>query len=103
MLKVMLAGGALLALAGCASVAPQDATDAPQTYACAGGKRFTAAYDLKGDKAQVDAGGRTYTLPHVASASGAKYAKGGVELFSKGDEALLDGAAGAPYRDCKTG
>lgn len=103
MLKVMFAAGALLVLAGCASVAPQDATDAPQTYACAGGKSFTAAYDLKGDKASVHAGGRTYSLPHVPSASGAKYAKGGVALFSKGDGAMLDGAAGAPYRDCKTG
>lgn len=103
MLKVMLAAGALLALAGCASVAPQDATDAPQTYACVGGKSFTAAYDLAGDKALVTAGGRTYSLPHVRSGSGAKYARDGVELFSKGDTAMLDGAAGGPYRDCKTG
>jgi membrane-bound inhibitor of C-type lysozyme len=103
MLKVMLAAGALLALAGCASVAPQDATDAPQTYACAGGKSFTAAYDLAGDKVSVNAGGRTYSLPHVSSGSGAKYAGGGVALFSKGDMAMLDGAAGAPYRNCRTG
>ncbi|WP_312164681.1 MliC family protein [Phenylobacterium sp.] len=103
MLKVMLAAGALLALAGCASVAPQDATDAPQAYACAGGKAFTAAYDLAGDKARVTAGGRTYSLRHVRSGSGAKYAGGGVELFSQGDEATLSGAAGAPYRNCKTG
>ncbi|KQW69458.1 hypothetical protein ASE17_11465 [Phenylobacterium sp. Root77] len=103
MLKVMFAAGAVLALAACASVAPQDATDAPQTYACAGGKSFAAAYDLAGDTARVSAGGRSYRLPHVPSASGAKYARGGVELFSKGDEAMLSGAAGAPYRDCKTG
>lgn len=103
MLKVMLAAGALLALAGCASVTPQDATDAPQAYACADGKSFTAAYDLKGDKARVSAGGRSYSLPHVPSGSGAKYARDGVELFSKGDTAMLDGAAGAPYRDCTTG
>ncbi|MDP3745906.1 MAG: MliC family protein [Phenylobacterium sp.] len=93
----------LLALGGCASVMPEDATDAPMTYACAGGKRFTAAYALKGDKARVTAGGVAYSLPHVRSGSGARYAKAGVELSTKGDEALLDGAAGGPYRDCRTG
>lgn len=93
----------LLALGGCASVMPEDATDAPMTYACAGGKRFTAAYAMKGDKARVAAGGTSYSLPHVRSGSGARYARAGVELFTKGDEARLDGAAGGPYRDCRTG
>ena len=103
MRRVMFVIGAALILAGCASMAPMDATYTPQTYACAGGRAFTAAYDLAGDKALVRAGARTYSLPHVPSASGAKYARGGVELFSKGDEAMLTGVPGAPYRDCKTG
>lgn len=97
----MVAG--LLALGGCASVMPEDATDAPMTYACEGGRQFTAAYDLKGDRARVSAGGRSYVLPLVRSASGARYAKGAVVLHTKGAEALLDGAAGGPYRDCRTG
>ena len=103
MRRVMFAIGAALALAGCASTAPMDATAAPQAYACAGGRTFTAAYDLAGDKATVRVGERSYSLPHVRSASGAKYARGGVELFSKGDSAMLTGVPGAPYRDCKTG
>ena len=103
MRRVMFAIGAALILAGCASTAPMDATDTPQTYACAGGRAFTAAYDLAGDKAVVRAGDRTYSLPHVRSASGAKYARGGVELFSKGDTAMLTGVPGESYRDCKTG
>ncbi|CAN7571821.1 MliC family protein [Phenylobacterium sp. LjRoot164] len=103
MAKVMLAIGAALVLAGCASTAPMDATDAPQTYACAGGRTFTAAYDLAGDKAIVRAGDRTFRLAHVRSASGAKYAAGGVELSSKGEAASLTGVPGAAYRDCKTG
>ena len=48
-------------------------------------------------------GGRTSRLPHAASASGARYSGGGVDLFTQGVEARLDGAAGAPYRACKTG
>ena len=102
-MRTTLALVGLLALGGCASVMPQDATDAPMAYACAGGKRFTAAYDLKGDKARVTAGGTSYSLPHLRSGSGARYARAGVELATKGDEALLDGAAGGPYRDCRTG
>ncbi len=99
----LLALAGLLALGGCATTMPEDATDAAMTYTCAGGKRFTASYDLKGDKARVMAGGVAYALPHVRSGSGARYAKGGVELSTKGDEARLDGAAGGPYRDCRTG
>ncbi len=84
-------------------VAPEDATDAPMTYACRDGKRFVAAYALSGEHAVVTAGGRSYRLPHVPSASGARFAEAGVDLFTKGVEATLDGAAGAPYRACRTG
>lgn len=102
-MRRLLVLSGLLSLGGCASAMPQDATDAPMAYACEGGKRFTAAYDLKGDKARVSAGGTSYVLRHVRSGSGARYAKGGVELSTKGVEALLDGAAGGPYRACRTG
>ena len=88
---------------GGTSLAPEDATDAPMTYACRDGKRFVAAYALSGEHAVVSAGGRSYRLPHVPSASGARFAGGGVDLFTKGVEATLDGAAGAPYRACRTG
>ena len=102
-MRSVLALAGLVALGGCATVMPEDATDAPMAYACAGGKRFTAAYDLTGDKARVSAGGTSYTLSHERSGSGARYAKGPVELSTKGDQALLTGAAGGPYRDCRTG
>ena len=106
MIRGIFATMLVLALSACAS-APRpvaaDATDAAQTYACAGGKSFTAAYDLKGDRASISAGGRTYSLRHVPSGSGVKYAKDGVELHAKGTEAMLVGAAGSPYRDCRTG
>jgi len=110
---------AAAALAGCSTVAPtapaafsppmragpapEDATDAPMTYACREGKRFVAAYALSGEHAVVQAGGRSYRLPHAPSGSGARFSAGGVELTTKGVEASLDGAAGAPYRGCVTG
>jgi len=95
----------VLALSACATAplpTAADASDAPQAYACAEGRSFTAAYDLRGDRATVSAGGRSYSLRHVPSASGAKYAGEGVELFAKGTRAQLDGAPGS-YRDCRTG
>ncbi|MDP1873463.1 MliC family protein [Phenylobacterium sp.] len=110
---------AAAALAGCTTVgpsapaafstpmragpAPEDATDAPMTYACREGKRFVAAYALSGEHAVVQAGGRSYRLPHAPSGSGARFSAGGVELTTKGVEASLDGAVGAPYRGCVTG
>lgn len=106
MIRGIFAAMSVLALSACATAplpVAADASDAPQTYACAGGKSFTAAYDLKGDRATVKAGGRSYSLRHAPSGSGVKYAGGGVELFAKGTEAMLDGASGSPYRDCRTG
>ena len=106
MIRGILATMSVLALSACASSpfpTAADATDAAQTYACAGGKRFTAAYHLKGDCVSVGAGGRSYSLRHVPSGSGVKYARDGVELHAKGTEATLDGALGSPYRDCRTG
>lgn len=118
-LRLALVAAAAAALAACSSVgpaapttfstplrvapSPEDATDAPMTYACREGKRFVAAYALSGDHAVVQAGGRSYRLPHAPSGSGARFSAGGVELTTKGVEASLDGAAGAPYRGCVTG
>ncbi|MFT4934646.1 MAG: membrane-bound inhibitor of C-type lysozyme [Pseudoalteromonas distincta] len=55
-----------------AAPGPEDATDAPMTYACREGKRFVAAYALSGEHAVVQAGGRSYRLPHAPSGSGAR-------------------------------
>jgi len=119
-LRLALVAAAAASLAACSTVgpvappssfstplraapAPEDATDAPMTYACREGKRFVAAYALSGEHAVVQAGGRSYRLPHAPSGSGARFSAGGVELTTKGVEASLDGAAGAPYRGCVTG
>ncbi len=119
-LRPGLIAAAAAALAGCSTLGPsatpstfspplqagpgpEDATDVPMTYACREGKRFVAAFALSGDHAVVQAGGRSYRLPHAPSGPGARFSAGGVELVTKGVEASLDGAAGAPYRGCVTG
>ena len=95
---------AVLALtaAGCATVVPMDSTDAPIRYSCKAGKRFTAAYALHGKKVVVTAGGETRTLKLARSASGARYAAGAREIWSKGPEATLKGFPGGPYADCRS-
>ena len=75
-------------LAGCATVAPMDSTDAPIRYSCKAGKRFTAAYALHGKRVVVTAGGATKTLNLARSASGARYAAGDAEIWSKGPDAM---------------
>lgn len=89
-------------LAGCATVAPMDSTDAPIRYSCEGGKRFTSAYALHGKKAVVTAGGVTKTLKLARSASGARYTAGDAEIWSKGADAMLKGFPGGPYADCRS-
>jgi membrane-bound inhibitor of C-type lysozyme len=89
-------------LAGCAAVAPMDSTDAPIRYGCKAGKRFTAAYALQGKKVVVTAGGATKTLKLARSASGARYAAGEAEIWSKGADAMLKGFPGGPYDNCRS-
>lgn len=89
-------------LAGCATVAPMDSTDAPIRYSCKAGKRFTSAYALQGKTVVVTAGGATRTLKLARSASGARYAAGDAELWSKGSNAILKGFPGGPYADCRS-
>ncbi|MES2724267.1 MAG: hypothetical protein V4656_14025 [Pseudomonadota bacterium] len=99
---IALAAG--LALSACATVAPEDATDAPMTYACGAGKRFVASYALDGRIVRVTAGGQTTTLRQVKKKKGDPvFAAGGVTLTTKGASADLDGAPAGPYRNCRTG
>lgn len=98
-----LAPLAALAATGCATLAPQGASEAPQRYACAGGKQFTAAYVARKNRVDITAGGRIYILPQAISGSGIRYAWDGVELRAKGPQATLEGARGGPYLDCTTG
>ena len=70
-------------------------------YACDGGKGVCVAFPRGADFVTVKAGGVEKTLPHAVSASGARYADGAFEYWSKGPEAMLDGFPGGPYSGCK--
>jgi membrane-bound inhibitor of C-type lysozyme len=56
-----------------------------------------------GGNANVFAGGQTYTLPGVPTGSGTRYTNGAVEYWEHGDEAMLNGAQGGPYTNCRRG
>jgi membrane-bound inhibitor of C-type lysozyme len=98
-MKKLAAVSALLLLAACASTAPGGPRN---DWRCANGAAFSARVSTAG-AAEVFAGGRTYSLPHVQSASGARYSDGAVEYWEHGGEASLNGAAGGPYTDCHRG
>ena len=66
-------------------------------YACRGGERFLVR--IQADSAIVEVPPRVYRLPQVIAASGVRYEAGGVELWTKGDEARLT-APGASYDGC---
>lgn len=97
MMKMVLAA-ALLALSACAT--PDPVTGAAITWRCDGGASFTAQ-DTEGGDAVVTAGGRTYHVRGVMAASGERFTGGGVEYWQHGDEAMLNGAQGGPYANCK--
>jgi len=100
---VPIAGLALVAatLSACASVEAAPGTDSGSlTYRCAGGKSFTAAWNQPGNRVKVSAGGVTRSLPAAKSASGARYASGGYEIWGKGESATLSGFPGGPYSSC---
>lgn len=108
MTRIAVAGLILgLAAAGLSACAAPPAPTAgqeppPATYACDGGKGFTVTFHHNADLAEIAAGGATRTLPHAMSASGARYAEGEFEYWSKGREAMLNGFPGGPYDGCRT-
>lgn len=93
-----LAAIALLALSACG------ATDAPTgesiVWRCDGGASFSARMTTQGN-AEVEAGGQVYRLPGVPAGSGVRYTDGQVEYWERGDEAMLNGARGGPYSNCR--
>lgn len=61
-----------------------EAPAAPVAYRCEDGRALTAAYE--GNAATVTLDGRTYRLATAISASGARYAGGGVQWWTKGPD-----------------
>ncbi|MGE0742653.1 MAG: MliC family protein [Hyphomonadaceae bacterium] len=69
-------------------------------WRCDGGATFTSR-NTSGGNSEVVAGGRTYRLPGVMAGSGVRYFNGHVEYWEHGGEAILIGADGGPYENCK--
>ena len=97
-MKKLLAAAALLALSACTT--PNTPVGPTFHWNCDGGLSFTARQTLNGD-AEVAAGGQTYRVHGVRAASGVRYKSGRVEYWEHGDDAMLNGAAGGPYQNCK--
>jgi membrane-bound inhibitor of C-type lysozyme len=111
--KLLLAA-ALAALCACSPQAPAPAeTPAAEelppgvasfetvAWTCDNGATFSSRLKEDGN-AEVIAGGQTYQLPATIVASGNRYFDGTVEFWEKGGEAMLNGAAGGPYENCKS-
>ena len=101
-MKTFAALAALALLAACASTSGGGPSGPRMDWRCDGGAAFSARISGSGT-AEVFAGGRTYSLPHVAGATGARYSNGSVEYWERGGEATLSGANGGPYNNCRRG
>jgi membrane-bound inhibitor of C-type lysozyme len=99
-MKTLAALAALALLAACATGG--GAAGPRMDWRCDGGAAFSARIK-SGGTAEVFAGGQVYNLPHVAGATGARYAEGGVEYWEHGGSATLSGARGGPYNNCRRG
>jgi membrane-bound inhibitor of C-type lysozyme len=97
--RTLYAFAALLALAACATTTTQPA--GPRVdWRCDGGGAFSMRLTSEGN-AEVFAGGQVYNLPGVVAGSGTRYTNGSVEYWEHGGEAMLNGAAGGPYNNCR--
>lgn len=97
-MKYLLATAAMLSLSAC--VTPEPSYGDRMEWRCDGGAAFSARLTDAGD-AKVYAGGQEYTLPGVPAGSGTRYTDGTVEYWEHGDEAMLNGAQGGPYNNCR--
>lgn len=87
------------ALLGMAAACATDPAAGRVDWACDGNAAFSVRFE--NDRAEVFAGGRTYSLPRAISASGARYADGAVEYWEHQGQANLNGAHGGPYANCR--
>jgi putative lipoprotein len=70
-------------------------------FRCDGDQGFVAVFEPDLDSVVLDVGGERFRLPHVPSASGAKYSDGASTFWTKGEEAFLE-MPGATYANCRS-
>ena len=91
--------GESAAPAGAPASAPSPAAAARTfVFACPEGPRIVVR--VEGEQAAVFAPGRTYLLPHVSAASGARFSDGTATFWSKGEEAAFD-LPGGSWSGCR--
>jgi len=71
-------------------------------YRCDDGAQFSAMFPEKERRAFLQLDGKPLSLPQRLSASGARYKKGGVTFWIKGNEAQLKRPK-SKWTQCKTG
>jgi hypothetical protein len=91
-----------MAIAPAAPSSPEDALVIPVTYACEGGRSFTAAFPAHGEAVRIAAAGEVRLLPHRKAADTVMFSDGDVTMTAEGAEATLTGLDGA-YRGCMAG
>lgn len=98
-MKKLLLAAALVSLTACAATGAPGNSNQIQ-WRCDGDAAFSMHLNAQG-AAEVFAGGQVYTLPGVPAGSGTRYTNGSVEYWEHGGEAMLNGAAGGPYTNCR--
>ena len=73
---------------------------APQTYVYECSDNYSFVARIEGEKAWLFLPKKTLRLPHVPSASGAKYNDGQITFWSKGNEALIEDGQ-ETHHNCK--
>ena len=96
-MKKILALGALVVLCACGTT---QSSGPRAEWRCDGGAAFSARINSEGN-AEVCGAGQTYNLPGVEAGSGTRYTNGTVEYWEHGNEAMLNGAHGGPYTNCR--
>lgn len=99
-MKKLLLSAALIALSAC--VSHDFGAGRRYDWRCDGGAAFSMRLTEAGN-AEVFAGGQVYDLPGVIAGSGTRYTNGSVEYWEHGNEAMLNGARGGPYTNCRRG
>ena len=97
-MKSVAALAALVLLAACGTTS--GAAGPRVDWRCDNGAAFSMRLTAEGS-AEVFAAGRTYNLPGVVAGSGTRYTDGSVEYWEHGGEAMLNGAPGGPYTNCR--
>ncbi|GIK49203.1 MAG: MliC family protein [Hyphomonadaceae bacterium] len=98
MIRSLLLGAALLALAACQSA--QNLNEGERlNWRCDGGKDFSLRN--VSDAVEIYAAGETHRLERVASEDGRAYSNGEITYTEDGGRATLAGVYGGPYENCQ--